>query len=145
METNTRSRKILLIDDDADDRKYFIEAVKEIDAGIQCVTAKDGEQALALLQQPGLTLPNFIFLDLRMPRVNGRQCLLQIKANERLKAIPVIIYTTSKEVQEAEDLQNIGAVHFITKPSDPNEIYYVLSLVLEERWSDKAWIETKEQ
>ena len=80
-----------------------------------------------------------------MPRVNGRQCLLQIKANERLKAIPVIIYTTSKEVQEAEDLQNIGAVHFITKPSDPNEIYYVLSLVLEERWSDKAWIETKEQ
>ena len=143
METNTRSRKILLIDDDADDRKYFIEAVKEIDAGIQCVTAKDGEQALALLQQPGFALPNFIFLDLRMPRVNGRQCLLQIKANERLKAIPVIIYTTSKEVQEAEDLQNIGAVHFITKPSDPNEIYYVLSLVLEERWSDQAWIETK--
>ena len=143
METNTRSRKILLIDDDADDRKYFIEAVKEIDAGIQCVIAKDGEQALALLQQPGFVLPNFIFLDLRMPRVNGRQCLLQIKANERLKAIPVIIYTTSKEVQEAEDLQNIGAVHFITKPSDPDEIYYVLSLVLEERWSDQAWIETK--
>lgn len=145
METNTRSRKILLIDDDADDRKYFIEAVKEIDAGIECVTAKDGEQALALLQQPGCKLPNFIFLDLRMPRVNGRQCLLQIKADERLKAIPVIIYTTSKEVQEAEDLQNIGAVHFITKPSDPDEIYYVLSVVFEERWSDKAWIETTKQ
>jgi CheY-like chemotaxis protein len=132
METNTRRRKILLVDDDADDRKYFVEAVNEIDPGIECVTAKDGEQALELLQQPGFTLPNFIFLDLRMPRVSGRQCLLQIKAVERLRAIPVIIYTTSKELQDAEDLQNIGAVHFITKPSDPDEIYYVLSLVLEE-------------
>lgn len=128
-----------MIDDDADDRKYFAEALNEIDNTIELVTAKDGEQAMSLLRQPGLALPNFIFLDLRMPRVNGRQCLLQIKANERLKDIPVIIYTTSKEVREAEELQTLGAVHFISKPSDPEEIYYVLSMVLEENWSVAGW------
>lgn len=140
MGATTSNRKILLIDDDADDRKYFVEAVKEIDSSIECVTAKDGEQALAFLRQPHLSMPDFIFLDLRMPRINGKQCLLQIKADLRLKDIPVIIYTTSKAVQEAEELQSLGAVHFITKPSEPDEIYYVLSLVLEERWGDDAWM-----
>lgn len=140
MENNKPVRKILLIDDDADDRKYFVEAVQEIDVAIECVTAKDGEQALQLLRDTQFSLPDYIFLDLRMPKINGRQCLLQIKAEERLKTIPVIMYTTSREVEEMEELQSLGAVRFITKPSDPDEIYYVLSLVLEERWTDDAWM-----
>ncbi|MEI6950618.1 response regulator [Paraflavisolibacter sp. H34] len=139
MEDKNKDRTILLVDDDADDRKYFLEALAEIDPTIRCRTARDGQQALELLQHPSESLPHYIFLDLRMPRVNGRQCLLQIKADERIKDIPVIIYTTSTEVEEAEDLQQLGAVHFISKPSDPDEIYYVLSLVLEERWNDKGW------
>ena len=124
----------MLVDDDADDRKYFIEAVAEIDDSIECVTAKDGLQALELLRNPNFLLPDFIFLDLRMPRYNGKQCLLQIKADERLKNIPVIIYTTSRELSESEEMGRLGAVHFISKPSDPGEIFYVLSLVLEEQW-----------
>jgi CheY-like chemotaxis protein len=78
-------------------------------------------------------------LDLRMPRYNGKQCLLKIKADERLKDIPVIIYTTSKEIQDSEEMQGLGAVHFISKPSNPDEIYYVLSLALEEQWDSPAW------
>lgn len=133
MEDKNQSRTILLVDDDRDDRKYFLEALREIDSTIACTTAKDGEQALELLRDPAFSLPSYIFLDLRMPRVNGKQCLLQIKADERLKNIPVIIYTTSADIGESEELQNLGAVHFITKPADPDEIYYVLSLLLEER------------
>lgn len=143
MQTKKPNRKVLLIDDDADDRKYFTEAIMEIDAGIECVTAKEGEQALAMLRHNDFSLPDFIFLDLRMPRINGRQCLMQIKADQRLKNIPVIIYTTSKEVYEAEAMQNLGSVHFITKPSDPDEIYFVLSQVLQEPWSDDAWMKNK--
>lgn len=131
------ARKILLIDDDADDRKYFVEAVQEIDASIECVTAKDAIQANVLLNDDGFTLPDYIFLDLRMPRINGRQFLLQIKTDERFKNIPVIIYTTSREVEESEDMQNLGAVHFISKPANPDEIFYVVSLVLEEQWKEK--------
>lgn len=136
METGKAVRKILLVDDDADDRKYFKEAVQEIDATIEYAEAKDGQQALELLRNMERALPDYIFLDLRMPRYNGRHCLLQIKADARLKNIPVIIYTTSREVEESEELQALGAVHFISKPSDPEEIYYVISLVLEERWDN---------
>lgn len=132
MEDKKLSRKILLVDDDADDRQFFMEAVHEIDPSVECVTAKDGKQALRLLHDDQVPLPDFIFLDLRMPKVDGRQCLLQIKANERLKSIPVFVYTTSSEVRESEELQNLGAVRFLTKPANTEEIYYVVSQVLEE-------------
>jgi CheY-like chemotaxis protein len=129
------NKKILLVDDDADDRKYFLEALQEIDATVECVTAKDGQQALELLNNPDFTLPDYIFLDLRIPKINGKQCLLQIKSDDRLKDIPVIIYTTSREARESEELKKLGAVHFISKPSNPGEIYYVISLALEEQWT----------
>ena len=132
MENKKPGRKILLIDDDVDDRKYFLEAVNEIDSDIECVTAKDGEQALECLNNADISLPDYIFLDLRMPKINGRQCLVQIKSDEKLKHIPVIVYTTSREVQESEELQRLGAVRFISKPTDTEEIYYVISQVLEE-------------
>lgn len=140
MESRKATRKILLVDDDADDRKYFKEALNEIDPAIECAEARDGLQALHVLRNTELSLPDYIFLDLRMPRYNGKQCLLQLKADERLQHIPVIIYTTSKEVEESEELQRLGAVHFISKPNNPEEIYYVISLVLEEQWSNSRFI-----
>ena len=57
----------------------------------------------------------------------------KIKEDQALKSIPVIIYTTSREVPESIELKEMGAVHFISKPSDPDEIYYVVSFVLEEQ------------
>ena len=122
---------LLIVDDDADDRKFFSDAVKEVDADIECITAKDGQQALEFLRNSSL-LPDLIFLDLRMPRINGKKCLTEIKNDERLKHIPVYIYTTSREVTESEELQELGAVHFISKPSNHEEIYYIISLLLEE-------------
>ena len=125
--------RLLIVDDDADDRQFFIDAVREIDKAIECVVAKDGLHALELLNNPDFVLPNFIFLDLRMPRFNGRRCLVEIKANERLKDIPLIIYTTSTDVKESAELKNLGATHFISKPHSPDEVYYILSVVLEEQ------------
>jgi len=122
---------LLVVDDDVDDRNLFIEAVKEIDEDIECIIASDGQQALDLLKD-STELPDFIFLDIRMPRFNGKKCLLEIKKDERLKSIPVIIYSTSREVEESKDLRDMGAVYFITKPSNPEEIYYLVSFVLEE-------------
>jgi len=124
-----------IVDDDADDRNLFIEAVKEIDPTIKCISANNGEQALALLNDPETSLPDFIFLDLRMPRIDGKKCLFEIKKNERLKHIPVIIFTTSKDVEESIVLKEMGAFHFISKPNNPDEIYYLISFVLDEHWS----------
>ena len=128
---------ILIVDDDADDRKLFIDAIQQVDNTIKCITAIDGKQALELLKSDYSSLPDFIFLDLRMPRFSGKKCLLEIKKDDQLKAIPVIIYTTSREVEEAKELQELGAVHFISKPSDPDEIYYVVSFVLEEQLNSR--------
>lgn len=123
---------LLIVDDDTDDQNLFIEAVKEVDEDINCITANDGQQALDLLKN-ALRLPDFIFLDLRMPRISGKKCLVEIKNDDRLKSIPVIIYTTSTELEESKDLKEMGAVHFISKPSNPEEIYYLVSFVLEEQ------------
>lgn len=127
---------LLIVDDDADDRQLFEDAVKEIDDRIECIAAKDGQQALELLKNSLDHLPDLIFLDLRMPRFNGRRCLLEIKKDERLTHIPVIIYTTSREVQESQELKDMGAAHFISKPNNPEEIYFLLSFALEEQWND---------
>ena len=126
---------VLIVDDDADDRQLFEDAVKEIDERIECIAAKDGQQALELLKNSHGHLPDLIFLDLRMPRFSGRRCLLEIKKDKLLSHIPVIIYTTSQEVEESQELKDMGAVHFMSKPDNPEEIYFLLSFVLEEQWN----------
>lgn len=126
------SLSFLIVDDDADDSMLFIEAVREIDEAIECKTAKNGEQALKLLRNIEYPLPDFIFLDIRMPRLDGKKCLVEIKKDERLKNIPVIIYTTSRGVEESKELRAMGAFHFISKPRNADEIFYLISFVMEE-------------
>lgn len=124
---------LLIIDDDPDDRWFFQEAIKEINSSISCSFAKDGLYALEMLNDPQFLLPDYIFLDLRMPRISGKRCLSEIKSIDRLKNIPVLIYTTSTDVKESEELKQLGAAHFISKPHSPEEIYYILTVVLEEQ------------
>lgn len=126
--------KLFIIDDDDDDKQLFIESVREFDDSIQCFTAKDGQEALIILNDTERPLPDYIFLDLRMPRISGRQCLAEIKKQERLKHIPVFIYTTTKDVQDSIELKKMGAVHFISKPTNPTDIYYIISEALSSKW-----------
>jgi len=126
---------ILIVDDDEDDRKLFIESAKETNAGITFITAGDGQEALRLLKDEHNKLPDYIFLDLRMPRIGGKKCLEEIRKDKRLHELPVFIYTTSTYVKDSMELKEMGAVHFISKPADPGDIYYILSVVLDEKWS----------
>jgi CheY-like chemotaxis protein len=126
--------KMLIVDDDEDDKRLFIESAREVNAHIDFVTASDGQEALRLLSDEKNTLPDYIFLDLRMPRISGKQCLEAIKKDKRLHNIPVSIYTTSTDAKDSAELKNIGAVHFISKPVDPSDVYYILSVVLDEKW-----------
>ena len=126
------SMQFLIVDDDADDRMLFMEVVQEIDETIECKIARNGEQALKLLRNIECPLPDFIFLDVRMPRLDGKKCLLEIKKDERLKDIPVVIYTTSKGVEESKELITMGAFHFISKPKNADEIFYLICFVMDE-------------
>ena len=127
--------KLLIVDDDEDDRQLFIESAKEVDENIICVTADDGQRALEILKNKENTLPDYIFLDLRMPRFSGRKTIEEIKRNPDLQHIPVIIYTTSREMEDSDELKKMGAAHFVSKPVNPEEIYYLISAVIEEKWN----------
>ena len=127
-----RQLRLLLVDDDPDDRTFFIEAAREVDEHIECITANDGQKALELLRNRLSSLPDLIFLDIRMPLLNGKKCLEELKKDDTLKHIPVVIYTTSKLVEESIELKKMGAAHFISKPPNADEIYYLVSLVIEE-------------
>jgi DNA-binding response OmpR family regulator len=125
---------ILLVDDDEDDRKLFIDAAKELDSTIKCFSAADGMAALAYLRDDQHDLPDYIFLDLRMPGLSGEECLIEIKREQRMAKVPVIVYTTSRDVKESVRLKQLGAAHFASKPISPEEVYYMVSFVLGERW-----------
>ena len=124
--------RLLIVDDDEEDTDLFIEAVEEVDEGIACNTAKNGLAALEWLRDSRHTLPDLIFLDISMPLLNGKKCLEEIKRDDRLKEIPVIIYTTSRDVEESKLLKEMGAFHFISKPANADEIYYLVAVTLEE-------------
>jgi CheY-like chemotaxis protein len=126
---------ILLVDDDADDRKMFLEAAKEVDETITCVSVTNGQDALLYLKNEANPLPEFIFLDLRMPGLSGQKCLEEIKKDTRLVPVPVIVYTTSREVEESIRLKKSGAAHFMSKPTSPDDVYYMISYVLGEKWN----------
>ena len=125
---------ILLIDDDEDDRKLFFEAVREFDETITCVGSRNGQEALLYLKNEANPIPDFIFLDLRMPGLSGQKCLEEIKKDPRLVPVPVIVYSTSTDVKESIELKKMGAVHFMSKPESPDDIYYMVSVVLSENW-----------
>ncbi|MDB5250101.1 MAG: response regulator receiver protein [Segetibacter sp.] len=112
---------VLIIDDDADDKEMFCEVVAEIGANISCVMASGAQEALHLLKNKKVA-PDFIFLDLNMPRMNGKQCLEQLKQVEEFASIPVIIYSTSKNNEDKEITRKLGSVYFLTKPSSMQDL-----------------------
>ncbi len=109
-------RFILLADDDDDDRFLFQEALNEITLPTQLGSVRDGEQLMDFLA--GNSLPDVLFLDLNMPRKDGFQCLLEIKKNEKLKKLPVIIFSTSFQPDAVDKLYENGAQYYIRKPSN---------------------------
>jgi CheY-like chemotaxis protein len=131
----TKRKTFFIVDDDIDDQELFIEAVNEVDKSINCFSASDCEEALNLLKSGTVELPDMIFLDLNMPRLNGKQCLTELKRQANLKHIPVIIYSTSSEKRDIEETSRLGAAHFLTKPNKFEELCSALSYVLSRDWS----------
>ena len=110
------SFNLLLADDDPDDCFFFMKALEELPYTISLTTVNDGEQLMKLLTTIRGPLPDTLFLDLNMPRKSGFECLSEIKEDEKLKSMPVIIYSTSLDHAVAEILYQKGAHSYIRKP-----------------------------
>ena len=109
--------RIVLADDDADDRELFSEAVSAISSDIILNIVEDGMQLMTMLNAGHTIVPTIIFIDLNMPGKNGKNCLKEIRDNEKLKHIPVIIYSTSSNPKDIDEIYKMGASFYICKPN----------------------------
>ena len=125
-------RTIMIIDEDSEDTEIFCDAIHEIDDTIQCVRAKDGVKALKTLTSDPVK-PEFIFVDLNMTVISGKDWLKEIKKMDNLKKIPVIIYSGSKSSLDIDDARKLGAAFYLIKPLHMSELKNSLTTVFENR------------
>ncbi|MBE0392427.1 response regulator [Flavobacterium sp. PL002] len=111
-------RKLLLADDDMDDCLFFQEAIDELELSINVTVVKDGVVLMDFLKCESVDLPDVLFLDLNMPRKSGFECLSEIKQLDSLKEMPVIIFSTSFDLDVINKLYDNGAHYYIRKPGD---------------------------
>jgi len=122
--------KVFLIDDDFDDQEFFSIAVKKLNEMNECVFAKDGQFGLDMLHRDDNFSPDFVFIDLNMPRMNGLECLEEIKKIERFRNTPVYIYSTTDNPTTMEDSKKLGATGYIVKPSGLQVLVEILKVII---------------
>ena len=114
--------EILVIEDNPGDVRLLQEALKEGNIRNSMNVVEDGEEALLYLNQRGkfctATRPDLIFLDLNLPKKDGREVLAEIKGDTRLKQIPVVILTTSEAEQDVVRAYSLHANCYVPKPVD---------------------------
>ncbi len=129
--------EILLVEDNPGDARLTREALKDCRVLNHLWTVEDGEQAMAFLRREGehadRPRPDLILLDLNMPRKDGREVLAEIKADESLKRIPVVILTTSQAEVDVLTTYNMHANAYVTKPVDFNQFIKVIQQI-EDFW-----------
>ncbi len=126
----TKIELLFLIDDDPDDQHVFAEALSEVDRSISLITASNGLEALTMLKNGLPSLPDLIFLDLNMPKMNGKQFLKEIKSSSEFSKIPVVIYSTSSAKFDIEESFDLGAANFIVKPDSYSELCRIVRAIV---------------
>jgi CheY-like chemotaxis protein len=130
-------KKLFIIDDDGEDQEIFMEALKEVDPEIVCYSASSGDDAMRKLKEEMLFYPDLIFLDMNMPKLNGKQVLKELKDVSALRRIPVIMYSTSFAPRDIEEIEKLGAVHHLLKPARFDELCDALVRVLSVDWDQQ--------
>ena len=129
--------EILLIEDNPGDVRLILEIFKESEVDNQISIVKDGVEAIAYLHQLGeyanVKRPDLIFLDLNLPRKDGRTVLQEIKADPKLRSIPVIVLTSSDAEEDIQQAYDLHANCYIAKPVDFEQLLQVVRL-LKEFW-----------
>jgi CheY-like chemotaxis protein len=111
------SKSILLVEDDADDRMLFTDALNELTSDVQLKTASHCDDGIDSLIKPQDDLPDVVVMDINMPGKNGLECLEDIRNNARLKKLPVVILSTDTDEDVIKDAYRRGANFYISKPN----------------------------
>ncbi len=127
-------QSIVLIDDDIDDQEIFIDALRTIAPSIQCYCDMEGETVLKKLSTNELPVPDLFFVDLNMPRVNGKEILKQLKSLDLVKSVPVIMYSTFFGDRDIKEFKDFGAQHYLIKSTSFDALCDELRSVLSKKW-----------
>ena len=130
-------QNILIIDDDEDDQEIFLAAVKEVSTTVVSMAFDSGVEALKQLRLHSIS-PEVIFLDLNMPVMSGQQVLIELKNDPALQNIPVIIFSTSSRPSTIQEMKDLGATDFITKPSGFGDLVNILKSLLKKNIDGRA-------
>ena len=132
-----RPIEILLVEDNLGDVRLTQETLKEFEQQNHISVAKDGVEALAFLRREGPYVnaahPDLILLDLNLPKKGGREVLAEIKTDEQLRRIPVVVLTTSSAERDVLEMYDLHANCYITKPVDLDQFRTVIK-ALEQFW-----------
>jgi two-component system, chemotaxis family, response regulator Rcp1 len=132
-----RPVQILLVEDNPGDVGLTLEALKEATLPNKLTVVKNGADALSLLrrqgQHAGAARPDLILLDLNLPKKDGRKVLAEIKDDDNLKRIPVVVLTTSEDEQDVLESYNLHANCYIVKPLDLDRFITVVKSI-EDFW-----------
>lgn len=122
------SKLILLIEDNIDDERLTLRALRRNNIMNEVVVACDGQEAIDYLFGTGSfsgrdmsVMPAVVILDLKLPRLSGLEVLKRIRTDERTKRLPVVVLTSSEDASQVEESYALGANSFIKKPTDPAE------------------------
>lgn len=125
--------EVLLVEDNPGDVRLTMEALKEAKMHNRVSVVQDGMEAMDFLRKRGkfadATRPDLILLDLNLPRKNGREVLAEIKADESLKCIPVVVLTTSEAEQDILKAYKLHANCYVTKPVDLDQFIKVVQSI----------------
>ncbi|MEO6719602.1 MAG: response regulator [Ferruginibacter sp.] len=122
-------KHLLIADDDLDDIELFESAMLETCPDLKITKAHDGEKLLKIL--PTIPLPDIIILDLNMPFIGGKECLQKIRSQYQFNEVPIVIFSTSRHVDDINYCLSEGANHYIVKPSSYSDLRTIVGKLCE--------------
>jgi CheY-like chemotaxis protein len=126
----SKAQECFFIDDDPDDHELFLMALERIDKNINCHLANNGIDALKRLSKDNGFVPDYIFLDINMPKMSGMECLAEIKKLDHLDQSEILMFSTSSDLKVIEASKALGANHFFVKPPSMDLLVETLAKML---------------
>jgi chemotaxis family two-component system response regulator Rcp1 len=140
MQADVESKTIFLVEDNRGDIRLIQEALKSTMAQCQVITARDGMEAMAYLRQDGdyadAVRPDLILLDLNLPKKDGREVLAEIKADPKLKHIPVVVLTTSRNDEDIFKSYDLHVNCYIAKSRNLSQLFKIVQGI------EAFWLQT---
>lgn len=124
------SKTAILIDDDRDDLEFLEEAIRQVDNSVKCISYLFCDDALQKIFNDSSLVPNYIFIDINMPRLDGSQCLKELRSDPKLKNVPITMLSTSMPAPVAKSLKENGANFTFQKPNKFEDYEHILKPIL---------------